>query len=133
MNGVFLDTVGLLGLWDEDDQWHRQASVVFDEIERRADRLFTTSYVIAECANATSRWPGRDCVETLVQTLEATGGLIFPSDSDWHEAWIKYVSGHPGTPGMVDELSFAVMRRLGLRQAFTNDGHFSGAGFEALF
>ena len=78
MSAVFLDTVGLLGLWDEDDQWHRQASEVFDEIERNADRLFTTSYVIAECANATSRWPGRQCVEVLAQTLDAAGRLILP-------------------------------------------------------
>ena len=111
---MFLDAVGLIGLWDEDDQWHRQAAVVFDQIERRADRIYSTSYVIAECANATSRWPGRRCVEVLVQTLEAADGLIFPSDADWHAAWTRYSAGHAGAPGLVDELSFVVMRRLGL-------------------
>ena len=133
MNGVFLDTVGLLGLWDEDDQWHHRASEVFDEIERDGDRLFTTSYVIAECANATSRWSGRGCVETLVQALESTGGVIFPSDADWHEAWVRYTAGRAGAPGLVDELSFVVMQRLGLNRAFTNDAHFRTAGFETLF
>ena len=133
MSAVFLDTVGLLGLWDEDDQWHRQASEVFDAVEHDEDRLFTTSYVIAECANATSRWSGRGCVETLAQTLEATGGVIFPSDADWHEAWTRYTAGHAGAPGLVDELSFIIMRRLGLHRAFTNDAHFRTAGFEVLF
>lgn len=133
MSGVFLDTVGLLGFWNEDDQWHPQASAVFRELRRLRSRVFTTSYIIAECANATARWTDRHCVETLVRTLDSTGGVIFPSEADWHEAWTRYTAGHAGAPGMVDELSFAVMRRLGLDRVFTNDAHFRAAGFETLF
>jgi predicted nucleic acid-binding protein len=33
----------------------------------------------------------------------------------------------------VDHLSFVVMRRLDLLEAFTNDRHFRAAGFHALF
>ena len=33
----------------------------------------------------------------------------------------------------VDQLSFQVMRRLGLTEAFTNDQHFQAAGFTTLF
>jgi predicted nucleic acid-binding protein len=29
---VFLDTVGLLALWDEDDQWHEAAETAYAEI-----------------------------------------------------------------------------------------------------
>jgi predicted nucleic acid-binding protein len=38
-----------------------------------------------------------------------------------------------GRTRIVDQISFAVMRRLGLTQAFTNDNHFRAAGFETLF
>ena len=133
MSAVFLDTVGLLGFWNEDDQWHPQAAAVFRELRRLRTRLFTTSYIIAECANAMARWTDRHCVETLVRTLEGTGGVIFPSDADWHEAWTRYTAGHAGAPGLVDELSFVIMWRLGLHRAFTNDAHFRSAGFEVLF
>ena len=133
MSGVFLDTVGILGFWDEDDQWHLQARTAWMEMRRRRERMFTTNHIIAECANATSRWIERSRVAALVGSLETSGGLIFPTDADWREAWAVYAGGRPGEPGLVDELSFTVMRRLGLRQAFTNDRHFSGAGFEALF
>lgn len=34
MTPVFLDTVGLIAIWDEDDQWHSRAS----------DRAFTLSW-----------------------------------------------------------------------------------------
>ena len=43
------------------------------------------------------------------------------------------VKAVPARPGIVDYVSFAVMRRLGIRQAFTNDRHFQEAGFETLF
>jgi uncharacterized protein len=37
------------------------------------------------------------------------------------------------TNGIVDHVSFTIMRRLGISKAFTNDGHFRAAGFETLF
>lgn len=133
MSGVFLDTVGLLGLWDEDDQWHVQAEQAFGEMRRLRQPLFTTSYIIAECANATARWIEREKIQTLARALHACGGFIFPTEADWNEAWQRYAGGSPGEAGLVDHLSFAVMKRLGLRQAFTNDRHFLAAGFEPLF
>jgi len=33
----------------------------------------------------------------------------------------------------VDHFSFAVMQRLGLKRAFTNDRHFAAFEFEPLF
>jgi predicted nucleic acid-binding protein len=32
-----------------------------------------------------------------------------------------------------DHISFVVMRRLGITEAFTNDVHFQAAGFTTLF
>ncbi len=59
---IFLDTVGLLALWDVSDQWHDVAAA-----------------------------------------------------------------------GIVDHLSFAVMRRHHIREAFANDRHFEAASFTILF
>jgi predicted nucleic acid-binding protein len=61
---------------------------------------------------------------------EATG---LPSAEDWREAWAAYREGRFGQAGLVDQVSFLVMRRLSISQAFTNDRHFRAAGFETLF
>ena len=46
----------------------------------------------------------------------------------------KHTSGvMPVKRGFVDLISFHVMRRLGLAEAFTNDRHFQAAGFVTLF
>jgi hypothetical protein len=47
-------------------------------------------------------------------------------------AWAAYERGEAGQAGIVDHVSFQVMRRLGLTQALTNDRHFLAAGFQQL-
>ena len=39
MNAVFLDTIGLLALWDEADQWHEPADQAFARLSRSVCRL----------------------------------------------------------------------------------------------
>ena len=133
MSPVFLDTVGLLAIWDEDDQWHHAASAAFAGVMRERAALLTTTFVLAECANATARSVLRASVVDLRALLDSYAGLLHPSTVDFEDAWRRFRAGHPGSPGLVDELSFVVMRRLGLRRAFTNDRHFTDAGLEPMF
>ena len=56
-----------------------------------------------------------------------------PSNEDWLKAWAAYERGEAGQAGIVDQVSFHVMRRLGIAEAFTNDKHFGAAGFTVLF
>jgi predicted nucleic acid-binding protein len=56
-----------------------------------------------------------------------------PPEDDWARAWEAYEREEAGRAGINDQVSFAVMRRIGIRQAFTNDRHFQEAGFETLF
>ena len=49
------------------------------------------------------------------------------------DAWAAYERGEAAQAGIVDHVSFQVMRRLGITEAFTNDKHFEAAGFTLLF
>ncbi|HXG11747.1 MAG TPA: PIN domain-containing protein [Gemmataceae bacterium] len=133
MNAVFLDTVGLLALWDVADQWHAAAEAAYQAIVARRRPFVTTTFVLLECGNAAARRPYRAEVGVLRRTLEQRQELIRPTEQDWTETWEAYERGDAGQAGIVDHVSFAVMRRLGLTQAFTNDRHFRTAGFEPLF
>jgi len=133
MNTVFLDTVGLLALWDNSDQWHDAAEKAFRELAESRPALCTTTFVLLECGNAAARRPYRSAVDRLRQRLELSGMLISPSDEDWSQAWAAYRNAEVGDAGIVDHVSFVVMRRLDIRYVFTNDHHFRTAGFEALF
>jgi predicted nucleic acid-binding protein len=130
---VFLDTVGLLALWDESDQWHSGAQTCFAELIAACTDLLTTTFVMLECGNAAARRPYRAAVSRFRQRLEQGNRLIVPTGEDCAQAWAAYDKGWPNRAGIVDHVSFTVMRRLGITKAFTNDHHFQEAGFEPPF
>lgn len=133
MTTVFLDTVGLLALWDTSDQWHAEAEAAFAKVRQERSRLLTTTFVLLECGNAAARRPYREVVDRLREHLESSGTLVVPSDDDWRRAWRSYRDAEFGNAGIVDCVSFAVMRRLALVSVFSNDQHFRRAGFQTLF
>lgn len=133
MTAVFLDTVGLVAVWNRSDQWHTAAMTAFTDLLRRQVPLVTTSYILLECGNEAARRAYRARVVALRQQLSASGNLIEPTAADINQAWTDYARRLVGSAGIVDHVSFAVMRRLGLSEAFTNDRHFQAAGFQILF
>lgn len=133
MKPVFLDTVGLLAIWDKTDQWHEAARVVFDQFLVDGVRVTTTEYVLLECGNASARRPYRNAVDRLRIRLDAEKLLIRPTRRDWRSAWENYHKRFANAAGIVDQVSFVVMNRLGLTDAFTNDQHFRAAGLNPLF
>lgn len=130
---IFLDTVGLVALWDQRDQWHSAALKAFQAFSTERANLYTSSFVLLECANAAARRPYKTAVAALKREMEATGRAIAPTDENWQEAWSAYERGAVGGPGVVDLTSFQIMLRLGITRAFTNDRHFRNAGFQVLF
>jgi len=133
MRQVFLDTVGLLAIWDETDPWYTAAEQAWQAIVASRAALATTSYVLLECGNAVARSPFRADVDELRRRLERSRMLYHPTENEWLEAWTPYVRREAAEAGIVDHVSFVVMRRLGITDAFTNDRHFKAAGFNTLF
>jgi predicted nucleic acid-binding protein len=133
MSVVFLDTVGMLAQWDRSDEWHDAAARAFGELVARGDRTVSTTFVFLECGNAAARRPYRALVAQTRAELEASGRLIVPSQEEWEAAWSAYGRGVAGDAGIVDHVSFMVMRRLGISDVFSNDQHFKAAGFNTLF
>jgi predicted nucleic acid-binding protein len=130
---VFLDTVGLLAVWDSTDQWHQAAQARFAQLQTAREELVCTTFILTECGNASARRPYRDAVCRLRERLESSNRLVVPTEDDWRMAWQAYQVGQAESAGIVDHISFVVMRRLGITKAFTNDRHFRAAGFEILF
>lgn len=133
MSVAFLDTVGLLALWDKDDQWHAVARTAYETLVREKTPMVTTTFVLLECGNAAARRPYRLAVDRLRKQMHDDGTLIVPTAEDWDAGWHGYRNGTPSTAGIVDQVSFAVLRRIGIANVFTNDRHFRAAGFEVCF
>jgi predicted nucleic acid-binding protein len=133
MSTVFLDTVGLIALWDEADQWHAPASQAMRAVNVPGTRFVTTAQVILECGNAATRRPYRADVCSLRERMVRHGELIEPPASEIEHAWAAYRREGAEGASIVDHISIVIMRRLGIADAFTNDRHFAAAGFNTLF
>lgn len=133
MSPVFLDTVGILGLFDDTDQWHNPAQTAWGGVLGQGRRYFTTPQVLMECGNAFARTPFRDSICDLRDELTVYGNLVAPMPKEVELAWTTYRAASAGGPSIVDCISFEVMRRIGATEAFTNDRHFAAAGFTVLF
>ena len=133
MKDVFLDTVGMIAVWDDTDQWHTDAKNAYDVLFSHGRKLVTTLLVLYECGNASARRTYRPDVCELRRTLAQEGLLIEPTAKEIEDAWAAYQQGGAGQAGIVDHVSFQVMRRLGITEALTNDKHFQAAGFTLLF
>lgn len=133
MSIVFLDTVGMVALWNEADQWHVLAQKAYDDFKSVRTEVITTIDVLLECGNAAARRIFRPAVKQWREALYASNAVVDPTSEDRSKAWAAFDRGQAGDAGIVDQVSFIVMRRLGLSRAFTNDRHFTAAGFETLF
>jgi uncharacterized protein len=131
---VFLDTVGLVGVLNKDDEYHLQAIEVFATIGGEQRGVVTTDFVLGEVGNLLARTKLRDEVLWRVNELNqgdaaevvyvekelfVWGAKLYQERSD--KAW-----------GLVDCVSFSVMDRLGIVDAFTADHHFQQAGYNCL-
>lgn len=133
MTTVFLDTVGLLTLWEVSDQWHSQAEEAFSKLMASGQRLMTTELIFWECGNAAARKPFRLSVDRLRTEMLLKNQIIPLEESDVAAAWSAYRKDYAGGAGIVDQVSFEVMRRMNITNASTHDHHFKAAGFTVLF
>ena len=121
MRKVFLDTVGLLAIWNGDDQWHEAATRAMQGIVARNTDGFCSTQVLLECGNAASRSDMRGEVVKFREAVIDAGHLIEPSQEELEEAWDAYSQRFAAGAGIVDQISFVLMRRLGITEVFSND------------
>ncbi|MEO8271728.1 MAG: PIN domain-containing protein [Aureliella sp.] len=129
MRNVFLDTVGLLAVREKSDQWHEAALQAMREFAYIGTRTWSSDSVFLECGNAVARKPYRDEFVAMRRDLVELGSLVTPSEVEVEMAWEAYEKRHAAGAGIVDQISFVLMRRLGINEAVTNDEHFHAAGF----
>jgi len=121
---VFVDTSALYALADAADQWHARAARTARTL-RGAD-LVTTDLVVAEAWFLARARLGRDAAVRLWQEVRAGGARmesIGPDDRD--RAWTISRDFADQDFSLTDCVSFAVVERLGVREAFSFDRDFA--------
>jgi len=134
MAEIFLDAAYAIALSASNDQYHRQAVALADELEARRTLLITTRAVILEIGNALAKSRYRYAAVALLDALEQDPSVeIVPlSETLYAQALQVYKSRPDKEWGLTDCISFIVMQERKLTQALTTDQHFRQAGFQIL-
>ena len=125
---LFIDTGYIIALINENDNHHRQALSLAERCSGYP--LVTTDAVLLEAGNALSRIARRQCSQ-LIQTFQEADEmtLVHMNPILFKQAVNLFDRYQDKTWGLVDCLSFVVMREMQITTALTFDHHFEQAGF----
>lgn len=128
---LFVDTVFVIALINCRDQYHHHAVEVSHQFE--GCPLLTTNAVLLEIGNALSRGYKTEGSQIIDEFLHSDDvEVVHVTPMLFNRAFDQYKAYNDKEWGLVDCLSFVVMRDEGVTQALTFDRHFTQAGFKVL-
>ncbi|WP_317105349.1 type II toxin-antitoxin system VapC family toxin [Chroococcidiopsis sp. SAG 2025] len=131
MNQIFIDTGFIIALVSQRDQYHQQALELADRYENFS--FLTTDAVLLEVGNALVRNYKQQAIEVIEKFLDSDEVEIISLSSElFDRALTLYKQYQDKEWGLVDCVSFIVMREKGVNQALAFDQHFMQAGFQLL-
>jgi predicted nucleic acid-binding protein len=127
-NRVFVDTSFVLALINERDQYHEQADALSFKFEE--SELVTTDGVLLEIGNALAKDFRQEANEIIRLLRTSSRVKVAQIDDHLLETGLAiYQKYGDKTWGLVDCISFVVMRERGLTDVLTFDADFAAAGF----
>jgi predicted nucleic acid-binding protein len=117
---AFVDSSAIVALVDRHDPTHQQALAAYHELVDDGYHLFTTNYVIAETLQLLEISSGPDTARRWLQDHRLP--VYHADEQDERRAIARITNARPGTRlSMTDAISFIVMDRLGVSDAFAVD------------
>ena len=131
---LFVDTGAWVALADRSDQYHRQAIDIYPKLLCDYDQLMTTNLVVAETYSLIRRGIGYQAAIIFLESLSASPRIVkIYSDGELEEKaesiLRKYQDQHFS---FTDAVSFAVMNKHDILEAFCFDKHFKTAGYKLI-
>lgn len=130
---VFVDSSVYLALLDEDDEHHRHATQILNQLAHERYRQFTTNVLLIESHALILSVLGRtQAAQFLKDMQESKTVIIRVRASDEERAKQILFQYDDKDFSFADATSFAVMERLDIRLAFSFDRDFAQYGFTVL-
>lgn len=131
LRATFVDTLYVAALVNERDEHHEKANRLVEEYDNLP--LITTDAVLLEIGNGLARNFKKQAIEVIEETFNSSRiELVRVDESLFDKGFELYKSHADKTWGLVDCISFVVMREQRITDALTSDKHFVQAGFRAL-
>ena len=133
MQRLFVDTAAWIGLEVTNDEHHLAANAFLQD-SGRAFQWVTTNWILWEAVTWLRRRAGHASAVRFGERLLVSGKLEIITITPRLEmsAWEIFRCYQDKDFGYIDCTSFAAMKHLGLKTAFTFDEHFRQAGFRMV-
>ena len=128
---TFVDTSALLAVLNADDDNHTPAAKAWRSLVESEEPLVCTSYTLVELFALVQHRFGLRAVRDLQEGVVPLLGVVWVDAGLHAEGVSALFAAARRRLSLVDCVSFACMRRLGITRAFHFDPHFREQGFEA--
>ncbi len=129
---VFVDTSALYAVLDADDDQHVRAAEQWRDLVLGTSPMMTTNYVMVETTALIQHRLGLDAVRALEQEIRPVLRVEWIDEKLHASGMATVLTAGRRTLSLVDCVSFEVMDRSGVRDAFTFDAHFAERGFNCV-
>ncbi|MFX1563644.1 MAG: type II toxin-antitoxin system VapC family toxin [Promethearchaeota archaeon] len=134
---LFVDTSGFKAFYDNSDRHHSRATKFIQELrERRLPYtfVFTSDYIFDETVTLIRMAHSHANAVKFGEAVLASRiiNLVKLDDEVVHAAWILFKKYHDKAFSFTDCTSFALMKQMGVQDAFAFDKNFEQAGFRML-
>lgn len=126
---VFVDTSAFMTFLDDDDPRRNECRTAWERGATEAEGFVTTEYVFLETISVAQRRWGLEAVRTLVDEFFPLVHVETVTEDDRSGSVSALLAAGRRRLSLVDCVSFAVMRRLRIRDYLGLDPHFEEQGF----
>lgn len=127
---VFIDTSALLAVLDRSDRYHAAAKPRWISLLESEDNPVCHNYILVETSAVVLRRFGLEALKLFERDIVPVFQILWVN-REIHEAAVgAQLLADKRSLSLVDCVSFEIMRRSGLRTAFTFDSHFAEFGYK---
>lgn len=127
---LFIDTSAFYALLDRDDQFHESAKQVWVDGLDGQEQMVTHNYVTVETHALVQARLGMAAVRTFEDDLLAPVDLCWIDKTLHNQAIEAHLSADERNVSLVDRISFLLMRKRGIPNAFCFDADFETHGVQ---
>ncbi len=127
---IFLDTSAIYAMADAGDPHHRLAAERFQDALEAGEEIVTHNYVLVESMALIQRRLGLEAAIHFARDVQ-TFQVEWVDEATHEEAVRRLGREEKRRVSLVDEVSFVVMSRRGIRLVLAFDPHFAAEGFRS--
>jgi len=134
MTNIFIDTSAFIALYLKDDEFHESATSFLEKTDKK-NIFLTSNYILDEVYTFLRANKGKETAVSFAEFLAQNSQIVILKRinlEDEKKAFELFRKLDLPRLSFTDCTSFALMKRLGTKEAFSFDKHFAKAGFEMI-